>query len=252
VKKAVLVVGFFFVIICGLMIVLSPDSLTRVFVVAQSILMLLGYIFGIFRVSQYSSAFQSGRAMIYRTKQEVKTDDLWLALARNDEVFFIEDLDKDFDVYKKLVSARKKNPYGVLPDIEDTFNEDSISLKIWRGAVNQVPETLTGIGILGTFIGLIIGIGSIGFSSVEAAITSLKVMIDGIEIAFFTSIAGIIFSIIFNLTYKFVWNILLRNLNLFIEDFHKNVIPSEETQMKELQVKYYSTVLMSMNQEPKA
>lgn len=110
-------------------------------------------------------------------------------------------MDKDFNLYKGLVADRKKNPFGVLPDIEDTYNEDAISLKIWRGAVNQIPETLTGIGILGTFVGLIIGVGSIGFSSVTAAVSSLKMVIDGIEIAFYTSIAGIILSICFNLIY---------------------------------------------------
>lgn len=245
-KKTTYVVGFFFVIVCGLMIVFAPDNLSRIFVIAQSVLMLLGFVFGIFRVSQFSFAFKTGRAMIHKTKQEIQTDDLWLALSRNESVFFIDDLDKDFEVYKRLVQDRKKNPYGVLPDIEETYNEDTISLKIWRGAVNQVPETLTGIGILGTFIGLIIGVGSIGFSSVTAAITSLQTMINGIEIAFYTSIAGIILSICFNLTYKFYWNVLLRNLSLFIDDFHKNVIASEETQMKELQVKYYSTMLASI------
>lgn len=250
-KKITLVVGFFFVIICGLMLVFAPDNLSRIFVIAQSVLMILGYAFGIFRVSRYSYAFKTGRAVIHKTKQEIQTNDLWIPLSRNESVFFIDELDKDFDVYKKLVADRKKNPYGVLPDIEDTYNEDTISLKIWRGAVNQVPETLTGIGILGTFIGLIIGVGSIGFSSVTAAITSLQTMINGIEIAFYTSIVGIILSICFNLTYKFYWNILLRDLGLFIDDFHKNVIPSEETQMKELQVKYYSTMLAHMPEAPR-
>ena len=151
--------------------------------------------------------------------------------------------------YEELMRMKREDGDN---DIEDTYNEDTISLKIWRGAVNQIPETLTGIGILGTFIGLIIGVGSIGFSSVTAAITSLQTMINGIEIAFYTSIVGIILSICFNLTYKFYWNILLRDLGLFIDDFHKNVIPSEETQMKELQVKYYSTMLAHMPEAPRA
>lgn len=242
-KRTTLIVGFFFVIICGLMIVFAPDTLSRVFVVIQSALMLLGYVFGIFRVSKYSEAFQSGRTTIKHTQDEIQTDELWIPLARRENIFQNEALDRDFDEYRDLVSKRKTNPNATLPDIEDIFNEDNISIKIWRGAINQIPETLTSIGILGTFVGLIIGVGSIGFSSVAAAITSLKSLIDGIEIAFYTSIVGIILSICFNLVNKYFWNILLKDMYLFVNDFHKNVIPSEETQMRELQSKYYLTML---------
>lgn len=55
---------FFFVIICGLMIVFAKDNLSRIFVIMQSVLMLMGYIFGVFRVSQYCEAFKNGRKLI--------------------------------------------------------------------------------------------------------------------------------------------------------------------------------------------
>lgn len=242
-KKETLIVGFFFVIICGLLMVFAPDGLSRIFVIIQSVVVLLGYIFGILRVSRFSTSFQMARGYIYQCKKELQTDELWTALSRNDQLFRIDTLDRDFAVFRELVSERKRNPNAVLPDIEDTYNEDTISIKIWRGAVNQVPETLTGIGILGTFVGLIIGIGGIGITSVAAAISSLETLISGIEVAFYTSITGLILSIIFNLTYKFFWNILLRDLVLFNDDFHKHVIASEETQMKELQVKYYKLMI---------
>ncbi|MCQ2533748.1 MAG: MotA/TolQ/ExbB proton channel family protein [Clostridia bacterium] len=242
-KRTTLIVGFFFVIICGLMIVFSPDSLSMIFVIVQSLLMLLGYVFGIYRVSRFSNGFNIGRQTIKHTQDEIQSDEVWIPLSRNESIFQNDALDKDFDEYRKLVAKRKANPNATLPDIENVFNEDSISIKIWRGAINQIPETLTSIGILGTFVGLIIGVGSIGFSSVAAAVTSLKTLIDGIEIAFYTSIVGIILSICFNLIYKFFWNILIKDMYLFVDDFHKNVIPSEEEQMRELQSKYYLTML---------
>ncbi len=214
-----------------------------IFVIIQSVFMLVGFIFGIWRVSRYSKSFQLARSMIFYTQKEIQTDDIWVALSRNDNLFGLDALDKEFASYRELVFLRKKKPNSVLPDIEDVFNEDTISIKTWRSAISQVPETLTGIGILGTFVGLIIGVGSIGFSSVTAAITSLKTLIDGIEVAFYTSIVGLILSICFNLIYKFFWNIMIRDMFLFVDDFHKNVIASEESQMKELQVKYYSTML---------
>lgn len=242
-KKEILIVGFFFVILCGILVVFSPDALSLVFVIVQSILMLVGFVFGIFRVSRYSRSFQYARGLIHHIQEEKQSDSVWTALTRKEEVFLLDALDKEFDNYKNLVDLRKRNPNSVLPDIEEVFNEDNISIKTWRSTVNQVPETLTGLGILGTFVGLIIGIGGIGFSSVAAAITSLQTLISGIEIAFYTSIVGLILSICFNLTYKFFWNILIRDLYLFVDDFHKLVIPTEESQMKELQVQYYKTML---------
>lgn len=242
-KKETLILGFFFVILCGLLIVFAPDGLSMIFVIGQAILMLIGFIFGIFKVSRYSTAFQIGRYTLVQTRKEIQSDDLWLPISKNESLFQYDPLDKDFIGYKNYVFERKKKDTGILPDIEDVINEDTVSIKSWRNIVNQIPETLTGIGILGTFVGLIIGVGRIGFSSVQAAVTSLQTMINGIEIAFYTSIVGIILSILFNLTYKYFWNSMLRNMFLFIDDFHKNVIPSEEEQMRNLEGKFYTTML---------
>lgn len=242
-KKETLIVGFFMVIICSLLIAFAPDGLSRAFVVVQSITMILGFIFGILRVSRYSRAFQYARGLIHITKKEQTVDNLWSSLSRNDNLFQIDALNSEFVEFRENVASRKQNANSVLPDIEDVFNEETVSIKTWRGAINQIPETLTGIGILGTFVGLIIGIGSIGFSSVAAALSSLKTLISGIEVAFYTSIVGLVLSICFNLIYKFFWNVLLRDLNMFVDDFHRYVIASEDTQIKELQVKYYTAML---------
>jgi len=250
-RKDTIVLGFFLVIVCGLLIVFSPDGLSMIFVIAQAILMLLGYIFGIFKVSRYSKAFQFGRLSIHGIKKEISAEDIWLPIVKHEDLFLNDDMDSEFDVYKSMVAESKKQGNGVLPDVENVFNEDMLSIRTWRSIINQIPETLTGIGILGTFVGLIIGVGGIGFSSVAAAITSLQVLINGIEIAFYTSIVGIILSICFNMAYKFYWNILLREMFLFVDDFHRMVIPSEEEQMRDLESKYYTTMLKICEEKEK-
>ena len=242
-KRETLIVGFFFLIMCSLLIVFAPDGLSMLFVIIQSVLMLLGFVFGILKTSRFSRAFQVAQYNIHEIKKEIQTDDIWLPVSRQDKLFQLEALDRVFAEYKDNVTKRKSDGKAILPDIEDLINEDQVSIKTTRNTINQIPETLTGIGILGTFVGLIIGVGSIGFSSVAAAITSLQSLINGIEIAFYTSIVGIILSICFNLTYKFVWNIMLRDMFIFIDDFHKNVIPSEEVQMRDLESNFYATML---------
>ena len=65
----------------------------------------------------------------------------------------------------------------------------------------SVPNLLTGVGILGTFIGLAAGVGaaSSGLTSgdSETITRSLLQLLDGAALAFFTSIAGIASSLIF-------------------------------------------------------
>lgn len=50
--------------------------------------------------------------------------------------------------------------------------------------------TLTGLGILGTFVGLLLGLRGISFVTVEAALGSVQSILAGINTAFYTSIAA--------------------------------------------------------------
>ena len=65
----------------------------------------------------------------------------------------------------------------------------------------SVPNLLTGLGILGTFIGLAFGVGAASSglaSSMPSEITaSLQQLLDGASLAFLTSICGISSSILF-------------------------------------------------------
>ena len=44
--------------------------------------------------------------------------------------------------------------------------------------------------------------------------------------------AGVFLSLLFNLLYRIAWNIMLRNMALFSDKFHKHVIPSVEEQLR--------------------
>ena len=95
---------------------------------------------------------------------------------------------------------------------DDYINEDILALLTWYNVVSILPGTLTGLGILGTFIGLILGINTIGFGSVDAALESVQGLLKGINIAFYTSISGVILSILFNISYSILRNILFCRL----------------------------------------
>ncbi|WP_298444468.1 hypothetical protein [uncultured Ferrimonas sp.] len=87
--------------------------------------------------------------------------------------------------------------------VSSVFNMESIVEPVINlRQYTAIPNTLTGAGLLFTFVGLMIGIGeaSIGLSSsdIDAAKQSLNPLLSGASIAFTTSVVGIICSMIFS------------------------------------------------------
>ena len=138
----------------------------------------------------------------------------------------------------------------IVGGIDEAINEEELSLRCWQGVLVQIPGTLTGLGLLGTFIGLITGINSIQVSSVDAALTSIQTLFSGIQVAFYTSISGVILSIVFNIMLKIIWNIMLRDLGMFTAMFQRNVIPSVEEQARYSQKKEMYQIQEKLNRIP--
>ena len=65
------------------------------------------------------------------------------------------------------------------------------------------------------------GLRGLGFETVEMALKSVQIILGGIDIAFYTSISGVILSIIFNISNNILRNIMNRELGVFLEEFHK-------------------------------
>jgi len=105
----------------------------------------------------------------------LKTD--WLAYQQH----FI-----DLDESKKTDDFAEQ--YFCITLIERIFNTE-----FWK----SVPGMFVGLGILGTFAGLCIGLSNFNFSSSEVILSSIQGLIDGIKTAFLTSLHGISLSIIF-------------------------------------------------------
>ena len=155
-------------------------------------------------------------------------------------------LDSLFDAYLENVKDQEEKGV-VISDIEDVINDDILAIYSWRGAVIQVAGILTALGLLGTFMGLVTGISSVTFTSAEATMESIENLLAGISTAFYTSIAGVILSIMFNIAYRLVWNIMLRECSLFNEKFHLYIQPTADEQIRANQ--YLNTEKMIQNLE---
>lgn len=216
------------VIAGAMLITLAPDTLSIIVVSLMCAAIAVGMVIGIIPMILSAIGFKTARLSI-KEMLGVQSAESWITVFKNDSLFRNKKLDKIFGEYKSKVEEQKDHD-EIESDIEEYISEDVLYVRTWQGLVLQVPGTLTGLGILGTFIGLITGISGIGFSSVEATLESVTVLLNGIELAFYTSIAGVILSIAFNIINRIAWNTLLREHSYFIDTFHKEIIPSTEEQ----------------------
>ncbi|MBO4904467.1 MAG: MotA/TolQ/ExbB proton channel family protein, partial [Lachnospiraceae bacterium] len=115
------------------------------------------------------------------------------------------------------------------PSIDDYINMDIVDTTMHRNELNQVPGMLTGLGILGTFIGLSIGLQHFNATGSTAAMTKgIEGLMDGIKVAFHTSIFGLVFSLVFNAVYKRKLFEGENAVSEFSHAFKKYVLPDTE------------------------
>ncbi|WP_051656468.1 MotA/TolQ/ExbB proton channel family protein [Butyrivibrio sp. AE3004] len=109
-------------------------------------------------------------------------------------------------------------------NIEDFINRELIDVTIKKNLFNLVPGTMTGLGILGTFLGLSLGLQEFNTGSAAEISESIAPLMDGIKVAFHTSIYGMVFSLVFNFLYKQIIEDAYSRLGQFLDAFDYYVI----------------------------
>lgn len=247
-KKIIIAVAAILLLAGGILLGMAPDVLALIILICMCGILAMGFFLGLLPALLFTVGFRTGKNNVEQAL-DIQSTETWIAVFKLDSLFRHQILDRLFAEYKNKAEEQKEDE-TIICDIEEYINEEVLSLRTWQGVVIQVPGTLTGLGILGTFVGLITGISNIGFSSVEATLDSIALLLSGIETAFYTSIAGVILSIIFNILNRMVWNVMLREYGLFIETFHKIVIPTVEEQEREKKDRDLQAVLERLDRIP--
>lgn len=225
-KKGAVFIGGILLIISGMFAAISPDKLSMGIVIAMGVIMTLGFVFGIVPLLQCIGAFKRGVRHLDEMKK-INADNLWIPLVKIKPFFDQKKLDELFSDY--VEKAMEQHEQGVvISDLESVINEDALSVRSWRGVVLQIASTLTALGLLGTFLGLVTGISGVSFGTLQDTISGIENMLRGITTAFYTSIVGVILSIVFNAVYRIIWNMALREMQLFTERFHSDVQPQAD------------------------
>ena len=110
--------------------------------------------------------------------------------------------------------GRKSNmPASELFSEYNTCKEFGINLRL----LDTASGTLVGLGLLGTFLGLTIGIWNFDSTSTDNIQSSIQMLLDGMATAFITSLVGMFFSLIYTFFDKRFKHRLSKNLYIFTE-----------------------------------
>ncbi len=131
-----------------------------------------------------------------------------------------------------LVNAEQLDARGLNCNVEDYVNDDTVIYAVGHAQLAEVvPSLLTSLGILGTFIGLMRGLGGLDMTDAAKTMESIPQLIGGMTYAFTTSIAGVACSLVFNMLNRMAYGSATRAIDDFNDAFSDLVMqkPLEDT-----------------------
>ena len=119
-----------------------------------------------------------------------------------------------------LQNAEQLDRRGLPCNVEDYINDDTVTHGPGNATLAElIPSLLTSLGILGTFMGMMRGLGGLDFSNSENIIAGIPVLLNGMQFAFGTSVAGIGCSLAFNMLNRIAQGSSYRAIDEFVESF---------------------------------
>ena len=126
-----------------------------------------------------------------------------------------------------------KSSDGMDCDVEDYIFESELLESCNYNVCTQVAGILTALGILGTFLGLVLGLRSFDFSNADQMTSSVEALVGGLNVAFYTSIYGVTLSILYNIIFRRITTGLTQELNHFYDAFNSALEPVSQKAMAE-------------------
>lgn len=200
-----------------------------VFLGIMAVIYLTGLIGGMFRMNGLSESLEHGEVMlsdIFRGAGRASAQQI----PQLEGLFIHKYLDQKMSNF--IIGLR--NSESGIEEIENYLNEDELDNHIHKRLLEMIPDILTSLGILGTFVGLVWGLKNFQPDNYEAMTTSVSALVEGIKVAFLTSIYGISLSIIYTYGMKSEYSHLMEALQAFLEKFHAFVLPTAENESRNL------------------
>lgn len=141
-----------------------------------------------------------------------------------------------FEEYEKTlvydINGHKKTniPSSEIFSVSKITKQSNLNLRI----VDASSGTLVGLGLLGTFLGLTLGVHNFDTANVQNIQSSIQSLLNGMSTAFMTSLLGMGFSIIYTLVEKRNRNLLLGSITDLTDRLDKEFYIDDQRLMLKL------------------
>lgn len=201
-----LMINVIFLLIIGIMFMISAMSFIR--------------------LNHCTDALLAATDSIYQA-YDAGNRQLWEEYSRKKQPFGHDILDEAFARYQKRMKGfQTKRGLSGTCDVEDYINEDILNQVGMSYYNSAIPGTMTGLGILGTFIGLSIGLASFNGDDIYTISDNVGPLLGGMKVAFHTSVYGIFFSLIFTFVHRCIVDDANEKLQEFLECYEECVAPT--------------------------
>lgn len=193
-------------------------------------LIIIGIIFVISSVSfgrlnRVTYELEDVMLRLLKEYKEADGKNLWKNYKDNAKVFEEKELQDAFNKYRlRLKRARRGTDASC--DLGEYINEELLDRVGMNYFNSGVSGTLTGLGILGTFLGLSMGLGAFSGDDIFTISDNVGSLLSGMKVAFHTSVYGILFSLVFNIAYRGVMSDAYETLGEFLDVFRQTVQPA--------------------------
>lgn len=198
---------------------------------------------GMFRMNDLSRALCDAADEIRNVFQSPGKVDADKVSALNG-IFHQRYLDEKMQAFTDAISQSHEG----IGDIEEYLNGDDMDEHVHKRLLEMAPDIFTSLGILGTFVGLVWGLKNFEPTNYEAMTTSVASLVDGIKVAFLTSIYGIAMSIVYTCGMKSEYSSMTASLQKFLDRFHTYVMPTAESESMNILVSSQKNQTAAMEQ----
>ena len=200
------------------------------FLIVIGILFLISTVsFG--RLNRVTDELEAEAIDLQQKYRESAGKNLWASYQDSKDVFENEELQSAFNKYRmRIRSYRTRRGFTNTCDLEEYINEDLLDRVGMNFFNSGVSGALTGLGILGTFLGLSMGLGSFNGDDIYTISDNVGPLLSGMKVAFHTSVYGIFFSLIFNIMYRGIMSDAYGKLEHFLNIFRQAAMPVAVTE----------------------
>lgn len=221
------VVGFVLVVngvFTGQVSSMSNLVINLIFLLLIGILFLISFV-SFSRLNRMTDKLTAVADQIYKAYDD-GDHKLWEIYRAKGKVFGDDVLDEAYYRYqKKMNSYQTKHGLMGSCDIEDYIHEELLNQVGMNYYNSAISGTMTGLGILGTFIGLSIGLGSFNGNDIYTISDNVGPLLSGMKVAFHTSVYGILFSLVFQFAHRGLMADAYDKLQDFLAAFRECVEP---------------------------